>query len=167
MGKCISGKRRTSPPASGRTFPAPLRGGGDCPAFYNAIRHYGADAIQWDVLAKIIPEWANAAEQNAILACRSVVPHGYNIREGGSNAPVSPATRLKMSRAAVAAGRIPPSQRGRKRADSTRAALSALHKGKPKKKSAIAKTAAAHRGRKRSAAARKNMSDAAKRRAKK
>jgi transposase len=58
----------------------------ECLYLNNAIRKYGAHAFQIDVIftAETI-ELLNEAEERLIIEYNTLVPHGYNLRNGGTN----------------------------------------------------------------------------------
>lgn len=75
-----------------------IYGKSGCQVFNRAMRKHGAEAFTWLVLFEGIEDQAelDTAEDWAIWQFRSLVPHGYNQREGGSgNARLCEASREK------------------------------------------------------------------------
>ena len=114
--------------------------------FGRALVKHG-DGVKWEVVAAVIPEWADAAEQNAILACRALAPHGYNLKEGGDRAAYSDESKAKMS--AIA--------KGKPKSPEHCAALSAAKTGKKLSAEHRAAIGKGGKGRKHSAATRKKI----------
>ena len=136
-GKCYVGQTKRWPRRRQRHISDAASGKHCNAALSNALRKYG-DAVKWEVVAKVIPEWANAAEQNAILASGSMSPAGYNLREGGDCAPVSEETRAKQSR----------QRKGRRHTEATKRKMSTTRKGKPQSEAHKAARAASLKGKK-------------------
>ncbi len=72
------------------------RGDSGCPAFFNAIRKYGIP--EFIELCSVYSEKElDASELEWISFLDTMVPEGYNIKEGGSNGRHSEETKRKMS----------------------------------------------------------------------
>jgi group I intron endonuclease len=68
-----------------------------CPAFYGAIKKYGWNLFSTEVLAADLSlDAANKLEPELIKEHNTLVPHGYNIKEGGDIHRMSERTRAKM-----------------------------------------------------------------------
>jgi group I intron endonuclease len=68
-----------------------------CRVFANAIRKYGADAFEHEVLEVVATqEEANVAEVKWIACMNCRVPHGYNLDAGGGRVPRHPETIEKL-----------------------------------------------------------------------
>lgn len=68
-----------------------------CSALYDAMRSYGIDAFQFNVLQNdVVDDDLNRVEEETIAAYNSIVPHGYNIKRGGNHTPHSEETRKKI-----------------------------------------------------------------------
>jgi group I intron endonuclease len=66
-------------------------------ALYDAMRSYGIENFQYIVLLKDIDnEKLNDIEQEYIKNYNSLVPNGYNIKEGGNHTPHSEETKRKI-----------------------------------------------------------------------
>lgn len=52
--------------------------------FHRAIAKYGKDAFDWEVLLTCNAEDLDMYEERAIEMNRTMVPHGYNVRSGGT-----------------------------------------------------------------------------------
>lgn len=66
-------------------------------ALYDAMRRYGIEKFEYIVLLKDIGnEKLNDIEQEYIKTYNSLVPNGYNIKEGGNHTPHSEETRRKI-----------------------------------------------------------------------
>lgn len=73
--------------------------GGYCRLFSTAIRKYGPEAFDHEVLEIVRGrEAADAAEARWIAVLGTVAPGGYNLRAGGNTAPVHPETRKRQSK---------------------------------------------------------------------
>ena len=108
--------------------------GRKCPKFHSALRKYGENAFVWRVVARVPPEWGNAAEEVAIVQHGTLAPNGYNLREGGNVRGFSDETRAKLSAA------------GKNRSQEHRANLAAAATGKTQTAKARAKVSAARKG---------------------
>ena len=64
-----------------------------CKALNHAIRKYSAQAFNVRVLATCLPWLLDDYEQEFILQFNTVVPHGYNIKLGGSSGQHNEATK--------------------------------------------------------------------------
>lgn len=58
-------------------------------AFHNAIRKYGADAIEWRILEDDIPEHRLPDREELWIAFYDTYFNGYNLTEGGEVSPLS------------------------------------------------------------------------------
>lgn len=70
-------------------------------AFYNAIRKYGWDNFEWNIIEECNDKHEMAEREIAnILLYNSLVPFGYNMTTGGEGrfAPHSEETKLKISK---------------------------------------------------------------------
>lgn len=68
-----------------------------CSALYDAMRSYGIDVFQFNVLQEnVSDDDLNRLEEEAIVAYNSLVPNGYNIKRGGNHTPHSEETRKKI-----------------------------------------------------------------------
>ena len=54
-----------------------------CRYFYNAMRKYGPESFDWEVVARIPASEAYDAERAAIQAHKTLCPNGYNLERGG------------------------------------------------------------------------------------
>ena len=75
--------------------------------FHNAIRKYGADAIEWRVLEDDIPESRLPDREVLWIGFYDTYHNGYNMTEGGETSPmcvheIAEGARMKMSQAARA-----------------------------------------------------------------
>lgn len=106
---------------------ASIGGKKECSALWNAIRKYGPDAFDVEVIATCdTQEELDRVEVLEIKARNTLSPGGYNLQTGGGNGKPSAEVRAKMSAA----------QKGKKRRPlslETRAKMSAARKGKKPK----------------------------------
>lgn len=66
-------------------------------ALYDAIRSYGIEKFQYTILLKDVDnDKLNEIEQQYIKDYNSLVPNGYNIKEGGNHTPHSEETKRKI-----------------------------------------------------------------------
>jgi len=66
-------------------------------ALYDAMRSYGVENFQYIILLKDIENnKLNDIEQEYIKKYNSLVPNGYNIKEGGNHTPHSEETKRKI-----------------------------------------------------------------------
>jgi hypothetical protein len=73
-----------------------------CTAFYNAIRIYGPDDIEWEILIKCDIDELDYYELLMIETYDTLSPNGYNLIKGGnSNKTMSDETRFKIKQAAL------------------------------------------------------------------
>ncbi len=72
------------------------RGDSGCPAFYNAIRKYGTPEFT-ELCSVSSGKELDSEELEWISFLGTMVPEGYNIKEGGSNGRHSEETKRKMS----------------------------------------------------------------------
>lgn len=71
-----------------------------CRLFISALRKYGFDAFEWTIIFDSVEEGdLNAFEIDAISVYRTLVPNGYNLKEGGANGSPSKITRKLLSEA--------------------------------------------------------------------
>lgn len=111
--------------------------------FACAIRKYGRDAFDWDILFESDSgSVLSRVEIMCIADMESMVPNGYNMTAGGEcgHGPNRPETRAKISAAKkgqvhtdAAKRKMSQSQRGKKRSGEFKAKVSAFHKGRKKK----------------------------------
>lgn len=99
--------------------------------FYAAIRKYGWDSFEWRVLVGGIDdnESLYAIEQTEIEFCKTKVPNGYNLTDGGLGAvgrKCSEETKRKISEAQKGRPRIT----GRVVSEETKRKLSEANKGR-------------------------------------
>lgn len=84
-----------------------------CPVFHAAIQKHGWDQFTTEVLLTCDTyEEANIHELRLIAEHQTLIPNGYNLREGGNNSSPSPETRARMS--AAARGRVVSEETKRK-----------------------------------------------------
>lgn len=57
--------------------------GNHCPLLMNAIRKYGQDCFQVELLERCLPEDADRLEKEYIKKYNSLYPFGYNVTDGG------------------------------------------------------------------------------------
>lgn len=68
-------------------------------AFCKAIRKYGFDNLQYEVIMKDVPDYMiNAFEKYWISYYNSCHGEGYNSEEGGTNASINYETRMRISK---------------------------------------------------------------------
>lgn len=68
------------------------------PLIHYAMKKHGADAFQWFVLYKDVPNNAiDALEKACIQDYNTQHPNGYNLKEGGDGGSHSPDTRQKIA----------------------------------------------------------------------
>lgn len=137
--------------------------------FSKAIRKYGADAFDHQVLATAQNQSElDGLERLWIWALQTKVPHGYNLTDGGDSGTaghiVAPETRTRLSEMAKAqwqnseyrhkhhAGMIATKRIGRKDSQETIEKRAAAIRGKKQSPEAIANRVAVLRGQKRSQA---------------
>jgi group I intron endonuclease len=65
-------------------------------ALYDAMRSYGLDAFQFNIIATVDDDALNQAEADAIKTYNSMVPNGYNIKAGGDHVPHAEETKRKI-----------------------------------------------------------------------
>jgi len=72
---------------------------GRCPAFHLAVRKYGYDNFQYEVLHKDIKTQAemDQLEMQEIAIHNTISPNGYNLSEGGSSGRMCEEARKKIS----------------------------------------------------------------------
>lgn len=98
--------------------------------FYNAIRKYGLEQFDFEVLEECTEEELNEREKHYIDLYNTLYPSGYNLTPGGDGGDVyknrseaeNKKTREKMS----------ASHKGLKHTPGERAKISAAQKGKPR-----------------------------------
>ena len=96
-GKCYVGQTRKLPKYRwAEHISAAKKGRNKNLPFARALLKYG-DSVKWEVIAEVPAMWANEEEKRLIAENNALVPNGYNLREGGNVAPVSAATRAKIS----------------------------------------------------------------------
>ena len=94
---------------------------GDISCISKALRKYGVDAFDFDVIDETDEDHVQELEVAYIQAYNSVAPNGYNLLEAGAgNCGHHPETRAKMSRAA----------RGRRATAETKSKMSVAQKGR-------------------------------------
>jgi len=65
-----------------------------CTAFYQALRKHGFHSFEWSIIFDgVDDEELDLFEIDAISVYRTIVPFGYNLREGGSRGKHSDATK--------------------------------------------------------------------------
>ena len=110
-------------------------------AIHNAIAKYGIENFKIEVLQECsTQDELNSAEVHWIAVHSTLVPKGYNLREGGgSRGKASSETRLKMSAAAKGQIvsqetrlKIAAARKGRKSTEETKLKMSLALKGKSK-----------------------------------
>jgi group I intron endonuclease len=69
---------------------------GSCILLENAIKKYGVDTLQFEVLVKIDRKHLDEYENKFITLFQTIEPHGYNIRSGGSTGIHSEASKQRM-----------------------------------------------------------------------
>lgn len=100
-----------------------------CPRFFNAIQKYGWDNFQHEVIERgLTLEEANDRERFYIAKYRTTDKrYGYNITDGGSNAPTmqgkhhSEETKAKMRKAAL--GRVIPEEQRKRQSEAMKGKL--------------------------------------------
>ena len=111
--------------------------------FYEAIREYGWENIRHAILAEgLTREEADAMEARAVEECHANDPeHGYNVREGGFNAPLDPSSIEKIRQANTGKPCKEETKRklrefnlGKRLSEETRAKIKATTTGMPKSK---------------------------------
>jgi len=142
--------------------------------FHRALRKYGADAFDWQVIA-----WSSVAGAHALERVAVALGLGhYNLTEGGQGSPGrkhSPAAVEKIRSAArrrqprtgwnhspAAKEKMAACRRGKPISDATKALLRAASSGRTHPPEVRARISAALRGRRCSAEHRKNISKARK-----
>ena len=85
------------PERAGMHINSAKRGDSGCPVFFNAIRKYGTPEFI-EICSVSSAEELDAAEREWIVSLGTMVPAGYNIKEGGRNGRHSEETKRKMSR---------------------------------------------------------------------
>ena len=72
---------------------------GGCPLFHRAVRKYGKDAFDYEILIdNLSEEEVDDAEKDMIAFWETKAPHGYNLDDGGnSNKTTHPETSAKIS----------------------------------------------------------------------
>ena len=86
----------------------------------DAIEKYGQDAFTYEILHDgIIPEFLDDLEKEAIAKFNTMVPHGYNLTEGGDGGSYCEETCRKISEA----------HKGKKLSEEHRRKISEAHKG--------------------------------------
>jgi len=99
--------------------------------FHCAIRKYGFDAFGWKIVAECTDsDDFNETEQVMIKLCKTKVPRGYNLTDGGDGGPI----RLGMKNSEEARAKVSKAHRGRIMSQETRKKMSLAKKGwKPSK----------------------------------
>ena len=69
---------------SGDIFGAGKRTSNYCRYFYNAMRKFGAEAFDWETLARVPAGMAHETEKEMIRAHGTMHPDGYNLEKGGA-----------------------------------------------------------------------------------
>jgi len=71
---------------------------GGCTAFVNALRKYGFDAFEWTIVFDDVKdEELNDLEIETIAVYKTLVPNGYNLKEGGNAGRPSEETKRRLS----------------------------------------------------------------------
>jgi group I intron endonuclease len=124
-----------------------------CIAFHTAIQKYGWNSFTHQILAENISlEEANDWEKFFIKIENTLVPNGYNLKDGGNSFTHSAETRVKIAN----------SLKGKKASLEARAKISAAQIGKVNSAETRAKMSASQKGKKRSAEAIINISNSQK-----
>ena len=143
----------------------------NCPALKNAINKYGQENFDFSIIEKCFSqEELDEREQYWIKVIPTQIPHGYNIKEGGSGGgPCDDNTRQKISIANRGKKRTPEqienirqAQVGKKLSDEHKAKLRDINLGKKMSKEAIEKTRQFWLGRKHSEESKRKMSESSK-----
>lgn len=76
-----------------------LKGRDDNFYFYNAIRVYGVDSFEWGILHDGIDDQdlLDTLEKLEIKRNKTIRPYGYNLRHGGSTAPLCDESLAKLA----------------------------------------------------------------------
>ena len=141
---------------------------GGSPRLDNAIRKYGADEFQYEILEADIP--ADALSEREIYWIQhfnSVSPNGYNLTHGGEGGTPSLETRYKISEAhkskiisEATRRKLSESLKGKPKSAEHRRKISEANLGKWQPDSAVRRTAEANRGKPLSAEHRRKLSEA-------
>jgi group I intron endonuclease len=143
-------------------------GNGSCRLIGRALQKYGADAMQFRVLA-VVEDLAAALdfEQKAIAAYNTLAPNGYNLTTGGEGWEPSEEARGRMSAAHIGKTLTPEhrakmsaANTGKTHTPETRAKIGAAHIGKPLTPETRAKIGAANTGKTHTPESRARMSAA-------
>ena len=136
----------------------------------NAIRKYGVDEFQSEILEADIP--ADALSEREIYWIQhfnSVSPNGYNLTHGGEGGSPSEETRAKISAAnkcrfpsEETLRKLSASLKGKPKSAEHRRKISEANLGKWQPDSAVRRTAEANRGKRHSAETRRKISEAQK-----
>lgn len=140
--------------------------------FYRAIRKYGIDNFDFSVIVENVPSYLLNAFEMYWIGHYDSFKNGYNMSEGGYNAPsMIEETRIKIGNAHRGRKQSPEhiqkraeSRRGTKTTDETRKKLSEAHTGVKFSDSHIAAIAKANTGKKRTEKQKQKMSESAKKR---
>jgi group I intron endonuclease len=109
----------------------------ECTAFYNAIKKYGWDTFQHEILFEgLTLIESNSLEEWCIREHNTLYPTGYNIRHGGSNCTLSEETKRKIGEKSK--GR-PSATKGKSPSLETRQKMSETRKGRKNPKNAISR----------------------------
>ena len=116
--------------------------GGNSPYFKNAVKKYGRDAFETEILYdNILPEFLSMFEIEAIKEYDCIAPNGYNLTSGGergytrSEVVLKKMSESQKGKKASKEARINMSkaQKGRKHTEETKKRMSLAQKGKKKK----------------------------------
>ena len=105
--------------------------------FHRAIKKYGKEAFKWDIIhACDTIDMLNFCEKFYIGLHNTMVPNGYNLKEGGKNAKCSKETKVKLSKSLLgyihtdeAKKNMSKASKGRVFSEETRRKLSEANKG--------------------------------------
>ena len=95
-------------------------GNGNSPHLCHAIKKYGVDVFEVDILCEVPDELLVALEICYIKVLGTLHPRGYNLTEGGEGGKPSDETRRKISEAHTGKKRPPFSQQWRDRMSESR-----------------------------------------------
>ena len=118
-----------------------ITGGAGSPLVYNAVKKYGEKNICGEVIESGIPEdKLNDREKFWIAEYDSIVPNGYNIREGGRNGRISDESKKKISNTKTGVSvhneesrrKMSLARKGKKFSEDHRQKMSEASKGKKK-----------------------------------
>ena len=110
-----------------------------CRAIHSAIKKYGRDAFDYEILHTDVPMDAlRDLENSTIVAYDTIAPNGYNLTAGGEGGAMSEETKRKIGNANRGKKRSPEfieqmrkDRTGRKASSETRAKMSESQMGRP------------------------------------